>query len=81
MDKNRQAVFFTPKGKVMAGAPPRGWDFERTDGERETGCEAKVGVQAPEILADSPPPTPRWNHDRDIPWEVEAQVWDALDPG
>jgi len=25
--------------------------------------------------------TPRWKHDRDIPWAVEAQAWEALDSG
>jgi hypothetical protein len=74
LDKERQAVFFTPKGKVLAGAPPRGSDFEGL------GAEAEVGVGAPDACAVPSPPTPRFNHDRDIPWEVEAQLWDALDP-
>ena len=25
--------------------------------------------------------TPRYKHDRNIPWEVEARAWEALDAG
>ena len=77
LDKNRQAVFFTPKGKVLAGAPPRGWDFEGLGAGRRGVEEAMAGAEA---LNQTPAPTPRHNYDRDIPWEVEARVWDALDP-
>ena len=78
LDKNRQAVFFTPKGKVLVGAPPRGWDFEGLGAETES--EGGNGSGGLKVLSQAPAPTPRHNYDRDIPWEVEARAWEALDP-
>ncbi len=65
LDSDGQVVFFTPKGKVLAGAAPR---------ERD---EVKMASAAPAYPAR---PHPTWKFDRDIPWEVEARAWEALDP-
>ena len=39
--------------------------------------EAKMDSSAPDHPAR---PHPTWKYDRDIPWEVEARAWEALDP-
>ena len=55
IDVNGQVVFFTPKGKALLGAPPRGWDHRtgaqgegngRIDEEAETsaGEEESTGA-------------------------------------
>jgi hypothetical protein len=65
LDSDGQVMFFTPKGKVLAGAAPRGWD------------EVIREQPAP---AHPPRPQPPRKYHRDIPREVEARVWEALDP-
>jgi hypothetical protein len=73
MDVRGQVAFFTPKGKALFDAPPaRGiWAEERTP-------------DAPTPLTPRPPHlagASRWKRDADIPYEVEARAWEALDSG
>jgi hypothetical protein len=70
LDVNAQAVFFTPKGKALAAAPPRRLSLPKRPGGGE--------FLAPEMTASGT--TPRYNHDANIPWEEEARAWDVLDP-
>jgi len=91
IDLNGQVVFFTPKGKTLLGAPPREWDHRRrapgagrensAAGKERPACEADrlAGPQKtrPYHLSGAS----RWARDQDIPWEVEAGAWDALEAG
>ena len=70
LDVNGQVVFFTPKGKALAGAPPRRLPPPSGPG----GC----GFEVPAVTEWGGMPT--YNHDRDIPWEEEARAWEAVDP-
>jgi len=85
IDADGQVVFFTPRGKTLLGAPPRRVDMGmRMEGETAVG--QRPARRFPESEAEKPRPgplagTPRWKHDRDIPWAVEAQAWEALDSG
>jgi hypothetical protein len=69
-----QIVFFTPSGRVMAGAPPAPRlaedpvaDLVRANRQRGVEPDYRSGGQ-------------RYNHDRHIPWEIEAAALEALDP-
>jgi hypothetical protein len=64
-------VFFTPRGKALFGAPPV---IAKADARPAAG---KPNESRPGPLAGAP----RWKRDRDIPWEVEARAWEALDSG
>jgi hypothetical protein len=75
LDVNGQVAFFTPKGTALFEAPPRG-----------------TGVEGPRVVEDHSTPIPeprstepagaaRWTRDSEIPWEVEARAWEALDSG
>ena len=66
IDRDGQVVFFTPKGKTLLGAPPVR-PVPMTPDDLGPELELFTG-------------TPRCQRDRDMPWEVEARVWDALDP-
>jgi hypothetical protein len=70
MDVNHQVVFFTPKGRALFGAPPV---------NPEPGRPRVIREPMPEVEAAAA--IPRFKRDADIPWEVEARVWEALDPG
>mgnify|MGYP001820168007 CR=1 FL=1 len=65
IDVRGEVVFFTPKGKTLPGAPPV---------PQQPLAE---GPAVPSHISGAP----RWKRDRDIPWEVEARAWEALDPG
>ena len=67
VDREGQVVFFTPKGKALLGAPA-------------VGAGRVVGAGPSPNLAPGAG-TPRWKRDGDIPWEVEAKAWEALDSG
>ena len=71
LDLKGQIVFFTPRGKTLAGAPPAAVEVD-----------AKPAAGRP---TESPPGplagAPRWKRDGDIPWAVEARAWEALDSG
>jgi hypothetical protein len=69
-------VFFTPKGRALFGAPPVNPEPGRL---RTVGDPGDTGELDPPTI-DAPAAIPRWKRDADIPWEVEARVWEALDP-
>lgn len=75
IDVGGQVVFFSLKGKAMMGAPPRRLDSVRVDSDGAS----PAALQPPLIRPGAG--IPRWKRDRDIPWEVEARVLEALDPG
>ena len=70
LDKDGQAVFFTPKGKALAGAPPRQMAPTERPGEDTLDTLAVTEWGG----------LPRYGYDRNIPWEEEARAWEALDP-
>jgi hypothetical protein len=86
MDVKQQVVFFTPKGRALFGAPPVSPEPGRP---REVGVPKAAGVtdvrrtsraRVPPTV-DAAAPIPRYKRDADIPWEVEARAWEALDSG
>ena len=85
MDIDGQVVFFTPSGKVLAGAAPRGWDeVQRKEVQRDAAGKGAESRLAEDWEKENPAgklrPHPKWKSDHDIPWEVEALAWEALDP-
>jgi hypothetical protein len=66
IDRDGQVVFFTRRGKVLLGMPPA------------HSVPVDEGDQGPELELFTG--TPRYKRDSDMPWEVEARVWEALDP-
>jgi hypothetical protein len=94
MDVNQQVVFFTPKGRALFGAPPvnpepgrpRGiGEEEATDRPRAIGSPRVV--ESSTAIGGRPPPEvdhaaaiPHYKRDSHVPWEVEARVWEVLDP-
>ena len=79
IDVRGQVVFFSPRGKALLGAPPRRVDRE---GMAWKGVEVRARPAAlrPPVVRPGAG-IPRWNRDADIPWEVEARAWEALDSG
>ena len=75
LDVKGQVVFFTPRGKALLGAPPAGANVEM-DFAAGRPNELLTGHLPGHLTGAS-----RWAHDRDIPWEVEARAWEALDSG
>jgi hypothetical protein len=69
IDRNSQIVFFTPKGKALPSAPPRKWD-------RSTADRSPPAQEARPCHRSG---ASRWARDKDIPWEVEARAWEALE--
>ena len=97
IDVDGQVVFFTPRGDPLFGAPPRPADrVTGRLGVERPGVE-RVEVERPEVkwrsfggqMEGRPGKAtlsplagiPRWKRDGDIPWEVEARAWEALDSG
>ena len=71
LGKEGKVVFFTTGGRAVADAP----DVP----ELRTHPS---GPSAPDpLLSSTADLTPRWRHDADIPWEVEANAWEALEAG
>ena len=71
MDVNQKVVFFTPKGRAMVGAPPV---------NPEPGRPRAIGKVDAAVAIDPAAAIPGFKRDADIPWELEARVWEALDP-
>jgi hypothetical protein len=73
LDAEAKAVFFSPRGAVLAGAPampdvgpaPLEALIERN---RERG-----------VVPDWRSGAPAYKHDREVPWEVEATAREALE--
>ena len=84
IDANQKVVFFTPKGKALFGAPPA--PLPRPKRRKMSPQLRKLGPATGNERKQETPERaytvrPRYKHDRDIPWAVEARVWDALDSG
>jgi len=85
LDLKGQVVFFTPRGKTLLGAPPvppnplaEGPAVGRPAdaGPRTLGQDRRKPMVGTPLAG-----TPRWKRDRDIPWDLEARAWEALDSG
>jgi len=73
-DRAGQVVFFTPRGTVLAEAPP-------TPVLGDDPLERLIsGNRARGITPDWRTGAPQWNSDRDIPWAIELAAIEALDP-
>jgi hypothetical protein len=87
LDTTGQVVFFTPKGKALLGAPPvvARWAGAVSANAASEGAGGVVGDDsaAPDLRLRLRPAhrsgAAKWTRDSDIPYEVEARVWDALD--
>lgn len=91
LDRNHQAVFFTPRGEALFDVPSvRDRSVERSaakpgeapesEGTRERGSSQNPG--GPRRLRPvGLHGVSRWKRDSEIPWAVEARVWEALDSG
>jgi len=69
IDVRGQVAFFTPKGKALFDAPARSGIWAR-DERPGTGAD-------PAHLSGAS----KWKRDRDIPYAIEAEAWEALDSG
>jgi hypothetical protein len=94
MDVGGQVAFFTPRGRVLFDAPKtrfldrlepaEGPELEPTR-KWESGSD-RDGHWRPQPIpryASRPPHltgAAKWARDRDIPFEIEARAWEALDP-
>ena len=67
MDREGRVVFFSPRGRAM---------FDAARGGYAPGAPVPL-PPAPESPLPSPG-APRWKRDADIPWTVEAPLWDAF---
>ncbi len=85
LDMKGQVAFFTPKGKALLGAPPTPLNplAEGPEAGRPADpgpTTVGLGRRTPSVgnpLAGAP----LWKRDGDIPWELEARAWEALDSG
>ena len=74
MDRDGQVVFFDSRGKAVLGAPvPK-------------PLTAQPVVRPDHRAGATPQLKPlagaaRYRRDIDVPWEVEARAWEALDSG
>ena len=80
IDVTGQVVFFSPRGKALMGAPPRRLDREGADPIGTSPVGASPPAFQPPVIRPGAG-IPRWKRDADIPWEVEARAWEALDSG
>jgi len=85
LDLKGQVAFFTPQGKALLGAPPMPPNplaEGPVAGRPADAGPRTVGQSKRKPMVGSPlAGTPRWKQDRDIPWDLEAQAWEALDSG
>jgi hypothetical protein len=84
LDVKGQVVLFTPRGKALLGAPPAGADAQAKADAGLAGANVERGLNVgrpKKFRTGHLPGSPRWKHDRDIPWAVEARAWEALDSG
>ena len=79
MDVGGQVAFFTPKGKVLFDAPKTKF----LDGLAPVLESAEEPELSPPFTARTVHQTgaAKWRRDANIPYEVEARAWEALDPG
>jgi hypothetical protein len=76
IDRTGQVAFFTPRGKALFDAPKLGG---RPVANRFGigGSRSSAGELKPYHLSGAS----RFARDGDIPWEIEARAWEALDSG
>ena len=73
-------MFFTPRGKAIAGAPPPTGELEASTATGEVDASPATGWLTG--IPTSPyAGAPGWKRDGDIPWAIEARAWEALDSG
>ena len=81
IDRNQQVVFFTPRGRALFEVPPER-DRSMAPETPEPGGSLTPDIRRPTGLRPSHlEGASRWKRDGDIPWEVEARAWEALDSG
>jgi len=81
IDRNQQVVFFTPRGRALFEAPPER-DRSMAPESPEPGGSLRPDIRRPiELRPSHLEGASRWKRDEDIPWEVEARAWEALDSG
>ncbi|MDT8369970.1 MAG: HNH endonuclease signature motif containing protein, partial [Longimicrobiales bacterium] len=73
LDRDGRVAFFTPRGRAVSDAPRRGLP-PTSEPDVPTPLPP-----APPSASSWPGPIVRWRYDRDIPWEIEARAWEALD--
>ena len=72
-DREGKAVFFSPSGRVLAGAPP-------LPNLGPNSVEALVTRnRARGVAPDWRIGMPRYKYDHDVPWEIEAAALEAMD--
>jgi hypothetical protein len=77
LDVDGRVVFFTPRGKPLLGAPPVGEGrVVGGQGAWEAG-DTESFIRRPAYRSGAA----RWKRDDDIPWDLEARAWEALDSG
>ncbi len=77
MDVGGQVAFFTPRGKVLFDAPKTKF-LDPLETAEESAQEPSPRIN-PGPAHDSG--AAKWKRDTDIPYEVEARAWEALDSG
>ncbi len=73
IDVRGQVAFFTPKGKALFDAPPRSGIWAR---DERPGIGPHPVLHPAHLSGAS-----KWKRDRDIPYAIEAEAWEALDSG
>ncbi len=77
LDVEGKVAFFAPDGRVLADVAPRPRQPDGSDRpirqRRRLDAEARSGLPRHRLGAS------KWARDAQVPWEVEAAVWDALD--
>jgi hypothetical protein len=81
IDRNQQVVLFTPRGRALFEVPPER-DWSMAPESPEPGGSLRPDIRPPiELRPSHLEGASRWKRDEDIPWEVEARAWEALDSG
>jgi 5-methylcytosine-specific restriction endonuclease McrA len=68
MDRDAAVVFFTGDGRALAGAPA-------------PSAESARALPSPPASSAPNPGAARFTRDCDLPWHIEARVWEALEAG
>jgi len=81
--KEGEVVFFAPGGRAVADAPEV--RAQRSAARGPTDPRGPTHPRGPLAPTPSLPAAidlaPRWKRDADIPWEIEANAWEALETG
>ena len=74
LDRAGQVAFFAPRGKAIFDAPE---EFPRKHFELSRPLDEEARAHRPSHVNGAA----RWVSDADVPWEVEARAWEALEAG